>query len=54
MKIQKQLSKKIGDKIYHKHVVVIPNELIKKAGLKGGDEVKVRVAENKIILEKEN
>jgi len=52
MKIQKQLSKKIGDKIYHKHVVVIPNDIIKEAGLKGGDGVEVKAEKNKIILKK--
>ena len=50
MKIQKQLSKKRGDKIYHKHVVVIPNDVMKEAGLKGGDEVEVKASKGKIVL----
>jgi len=52
MKIQKQLSKKRGDKIYHKHVVVIPNEILKKAGLKGGDELNVEVNDFELKLKK--
>lgn len=52
MKIQKQLSKKRGNKIYHKHVVVIPNDIIKKAGLKGGDELEIEVKDKKIVLRK--
>lgn len=52
MKIQKQLSKKIGDKIYHKHVIVIPNDLLKKAKLKGGDELEVEIKEGGLKLKK--
>ena len=54
MKIQKQLSKKRGDKIYHKYVVVLKEKDLNEAKLKAGDELKVRVEQNKIILEKED
>ncbi len=43
MKLQKQLSKKRGDKIYHKYIVNIPKEKIKAAGFKQGDELKAVV-----------
>lgn len=52
MKIQKQLSKKRGSKIYHKYVVVIPPEVIEKAGLKEGDELSAEASKNKIVLKK--
>ena len=44
MKLQKHFAKKIGKKKYYKHVVVIPEEEVKKAGFKKGDEL---VAESK-------
>lgn len=39
MKLQKQLSKKRGDKIYDKYVVVLPPLVIKEASLKEGDQL---------------
>ena len=50
MKIQKQLSKKRGDKIYHKYVVVIPGDKIKESGLKEGDELKAEAKKGEIKL----
>ena len=52
MKLQKHLSKKRGDKIYHKYVVVIPNEIIKKANLKEGDELEATAKKDEIKLKK--
>ena len=52
MKIQKHLSGKKGDKVYYKYVIVIPKELIKKAGLKEGDELEGEVVENKITIKR--
>ena len=52
MKIQKQLSKKRGDKIYYKYVVVLPEEMIKKAGFKAKQELKGVVKKGEIKLEK--
>lgn len=52
MKIQKQLSKKRGDKIYHKYVIVLHEDLIKKARLKTGDELEGKAEKNKIVLRK--
>jgi len=52
MKIQKQLSKKRGDKIYHKYVVNIPSEIIKKSGFKEGDELEAEAKKGEIKLKK--
>ncbi|MGY4884443.1 MAG: AbrB/MazE/SpoVT family DNA-binding domain-containing protein [Nanobdellota archaeon] len=43
MKIQKQLSKKRGDKIYYKYILNIPSELLEKSGFKEGDEIEAEV-----------
>lgn len=50
MKIQKQLSKKRGDKIYYKYVIVLPEELLKKAGFKAKQELKGIVKKGVIRL----
>jgi len=39
-KLQKQVSRKVGDKKYSKYVVVIPEEIVEEANLKEGDELK--------------
>ena len=51
-KLQKQLSRKVGNKEYAKYVVVIPIEKIKEAKLGEGDELEVSVSNRKITLEK--
>ena len=50
MKIQKQLSKKRGDKIYHKYVVVIPEEIITASGFQEGDELEAEAKKREIKL----
>ena len=52
MKIQKQLSKKRGDKIYYRYVVTLPEETLKDAELKEGDDVEITAEKNKIVLKK--
>ena len=53
MRLQKQLSRKIGDKEYAKWVLVIPPEIIEKAKLKEGQEFSIKLDKNNnIILEK--
>ena len=49
VRLQKQLSRKVGNTEYAKYVVVIPPKLIK-----GGQELKVETRNNKIIIEKTN
>jgi len=52
MKIQKQLSKKIGEKIYYKYVIVVPELKIEEAGLQIGDDLVAESSKNTIILRK--
>jgi bifunctional DNA-binding transcriptional regulator/antitoxin component of YhaV-PrlF toxin-antitoxin module len=52
MKIQKQLSKKRGDKIYYKYVVVIPDEILEESGLKAGDELVAEAGKGEVKLKK--
>ena len=51
-KLQKQLSRKVGNKKYPKYVVVIPPEIIKEAELGEGDELEINVKKGKIVLNK--
>ncbi|MCP3682890.1 MAG: AbrB/MazE/SpoVT family DNA-binding domain-containing protein [bacterium] len=53
MRLQKQLSKKIGDKEYAKYVIVIPPKTIEKLGWKTGQELKAKLEKGKLIIEKE-
>lgn len=52
MKIQKQLSKKRGDKKYYRCVINIPSDVLKKAGFKAGDELKADAKKGEIKLKK--
>ncbi len=52
MKLQKQSSKKKGEKDYPKYVVVIPEELVEKSELKVGDELVGEAEKHKLILKK--
>lgn len=54
MKLQKHLSRKVGDKEYSKYVAVFPPEVIKKSGLKEGDELEAIAERGKIIIKKKN
>lgn len=50
VKLQKQLSRKVGDKEYVKYVIVIPSKVIEKVGFKEGQEIKIKTVKGKIIL----
>ncbi|MFH1787393.1 MAG: hypothetical protein ABH811_01230 [archaeon] len=52
VRLQKQLSRKVGDKEYAKWVLVIPPIAIKESGFKEGQELKVESKEGKIVLKK--
>ena len=52
MKLQEQVGKKIGNKIYPKHVVVIPSDKIEEAGFKKGDELEVEAKKGEIRLKR--
>ena len=52
MKLQKQLSKKYGNKKYYRYSIVLPSELVKKAELKEGDELEGEASKHNISLKK--
>lgn len=51
-KLQKQLSRKVGDKEYVKYIVVLPSEIVREAGLEEGGEIEIEFKDNKIVLKK--
>lgn len=53
-RLQKQISRKVGDKEYAKWVLVIPPKDIKETGFKEGQELKVEAKEGKIVISKNN
>lgn len=52
MRLQKQLSRKVGSKVYPKYVAVIPPKIIEKAGIMEGQDLDVVVKDGKIIISK--
>lgn len=52
MKLQKQLSRKVGKKEYPKYVAVIPPETIDRLKWKGGEELELEVKDGKLVLKK--
>ncbi|MFA5365698.1 MAG: AbrB/MazE/SpoVT family DNA-binding domain-containing protein [Candidatus Bathyarchaeia archaeon] len=50
MKLQKQLSRKVDDRVYPKYVVTIPPKEIEKVGWKEGIELEAVVEDGKIML----
>ncbi|MBA7637993.1 hypothetical protein ES703_45642 [subsurface metagenome] len=52
MKLQKQSSKKKGKKDYPKYVVVLPEDKVKEAGFKKGDELEAEAKKGEVRLRK--
>lgn len=52
MKIQRHLTDKRGNKKYYKYVVVLPEEIVKKASFKKGQEIKAECKKGEIKLKK--
>jgi len=52
MKIQKQVSDKRGNKTYYKYVVVLPEKVVKEAGLSEKDELEAEVNEGEVKLKR--
>jgi hypothetical protein len=50
VKLQKEVSRKYKNKIYYKYTFCIPNEIIKKLKIFGGDEFQVLEKNNKEIV----
>lgn len=54
MKLQKQLSRKVGDKEYVKWVMTIPPHTIKELGWDEGQEILGKIEKGKLILASNN
>lgn len=54
MKLQKQLSRRIGNKEYPKWIVTIPPSKVRQLGWKAGEELETVIEENKLILKSKN
>ncbi|MBI2452523.1 hypothetical protein HYV50_05640 [Candidatus Pacearchaeota archaeon] len=52
MKLQKQLSRKVGDVEYAKWVLVVPPNIVKELKWKEGQELEAEIKENKLIVKK--
>lgn len=52
MKLQKQLSRKVGKTEYPKYVTVIPPEKIKELGWKEGEELEAEIKGSILCLKK--
>jgi len=52
MRLQKQLSKRVGSKEYPKWVIVIPPEKVSIVGWKEGDELEVDLRDDKLIIKR--
>ncbi len=50
MKLQKQTTRKVGNKEYAKWVAVLPAKLIEKLGWKEGDELEPTIDGKKLII----
>ena len=53
MKLQSQVSRKVGDKEYKKFWIVISNKLLEKLGWKTGEDLKVEIKGNKLVIGKD-
>jgi antitoxin component of MazEF toxin-antitoxin module len=52
MKLQKQLSRKVGNTEYVKWVLVIPPNMIEELKWKEGQELEAEIKENNLVLKK--
>ena len=53
-RLQKQLSRKVGDKEYAKYVIVTPPEKIKAVKFMEGEELSIKTYKDKLIIEQLN
>lgn len=53
MRLQSQVSRKVGDTEYKKSWIVIPEKLLKKLGWKTGQELEAEIKGNKLVIEKD-
>lgn len=52
MKLQKQLSRKVGKTSYYKYVLVLSQTIVRKAGFGAGEEIEAEPRKGKIILKR--
>lgn len=52
MQIQKQLGKKVGNKVYPKYVIVIPPHIIEQSGIKEGELLEAEAKKGEIRIRK--
>lgn len=52
MKLQSQVSSKVGNKEYIKSWIVVPDKLLKKLNWKSGQELEGEVKDGKLIIKK--
>ena len=52
MKLQKQLSRKVGTTEYAKYVIVVPPETIKQVGWNEGEDLRAEIKGNKLVIGK--
>ncbi len=52
MKLQKQLSRKVGTTEYAKWVLVVPPKVIEDLKWKEGQELEVEVKDNELVVKK--
>lgn len=51
-KLQKQLSRKVGDKEYPKYVITVPAKQIKELGWKEGEELTGKILRGKLVIKR--
>ena len=51
MRLQKRLSRKVGKKEYVKWIITVPPEEIKTLGWKAGEDLKIEVDSNILIVQ---
>lgn len=54
MKLQKQLSRKVGEKAYPKYVIAIPPKQIEALGWNEGESLEGEITDQKLIIKKVN
>ena len=50
MKLQKQVSKKNGNKEFFKYVIILPNKTVTKLGWQRGDELVFNITSSRLLL----
>ena len=54
MKLQKQLSRKVGNKEYPKWVIIVPPKKVEALGWGEGERLESEVRDRKLIVRREN